>query len=337
MNRYENEAQILKQKLYRYKKNEKVRIRALFLLRVIQAKLKGTSVYIECEKRGENKKYFYFWLNRLRKHNYDIECLQGYSKKPHRSPNEISEEIIDRAEELRGDDDIGGHTLAIMLKDEGIKVSGSTICSHLKKKGISKIYKYKKVNGHNKRYSAENPLERTQTDSSWSGYEDNHGNRLYLFPVIDDCSRVVTVHVSDSKCSTEAVTALEKFIKTFGRPDTVQTDNGVEFTNKYISENNPLREKQAKISAFEEFVRYEKIRHYLIRLRTPQLNGKVERFNQTIKKAMKNRLYNGVSIQDAQIIVDEWVDFYNRKRPHHSLNRLTPYQKFFGVRLAKSA
>jgi len=337
MKSYEKEIQTLKQKLHRYKKNETIRMRGIFLLRVMQARENGTPVYIECEKRGQNKKYFYFWLNRLRNHHFDIECLKGYSKKPHHSPNELPESVIDRAEELRGDDDLGGHTISLMLKNENVQVSGSAICAHFKKKGISKVYKFKSVNGHKKRYAAENPLERAQTDSTWTGFEDNHGNRIIAFPVIDDCSRVVTVHLADSKCSTEAVKALELFEKSFGSPQTIQTDNGVEFTNKYISENNPLRQKEAKISAFEEYVIGQKIRHYLIRPRTPQLNGKVERFNQTFKKAMKNRLYNGITLELAREVVKDWLDFYNRKKPHWSLKGLTPYQKFYGVRLAKSA
>ena len=337
MKRYEKEIQVLKQKLYRYKKNETVKKRGIFLLRVMQAKAGGTPVYIECEKRGQNKKYFYFWLKRLRDNDFDIECLTGESKRPHTSPNELPEEIVDLAIELRGDDDTGGHTLAIMLKKRGKHVSGSALCNHLKKQGVSKIYKYKKVNGHTKRYAAENPLDRVQTDAAWSGFEDNHGNRLYFFPVIDDCSRVVSVHVADSKCSTEAVEAMRLFIKIFGEPKTVQTDNGVEFTNLYISENNPLRMKEAKISAFEEFLQENKIDHYLIKPRTPQLNGKVERFNQTIKKAMKNRLYDGVTIEEARQIVNEWLEFYNKERPHWSLKGLTPYEKFYGIKLAKSA
>jgi len=338
MKSYQKEIQNLKQKLSRYRKNEKVKTRALFLLRVLQAKEQGIPVYIECEKRGQNKKYFYFWLKRLRQYDYDLECLAGYSKRPLRSPNELPEEIVDLAIDLRGDDDTGGHTLAIMLMNEyGKKVSGSALCSHLKKQGVSKIYRFKKINGHTKRYAAENPLQRVQTDSAWSGFEDNNGNNLYFFPVIDDCSRVTSVHVADSKCSTEAVSALELFIKMFGKPLCVQTDNGTEFTNLYISENNPIREKEAKISAFEEFTRDEKISHYLIKPRTPQLNGKVERFNQTIKKAMAHRIYNGITIVEAREVVNEWLEFYNKKRPHWSLNGLTPYEKFYGVRLAKSA
>jgi len=40
---------------------------------------------------------------------------------------------------------------------------------------------------------------------------------------------------------------------------------------------------------------------------------------------------------EAREVVNEWLEFYNKKRPHWSLNGLTPYEKFYGVRLAKSA
>ena len=74
----------------------------------------------------------------------------------------------------------------------------------------------------------------------------------------------------------------------------IQTDNGVEFTNKYISEKNIRREKEPKLSAFEQEVADLKIRHFKIANKiakeTPELNGKVERFNRTIKKAMQNQL-----------------------------------------------
>jgi len=52
---------------------------------------------------------------------------------------------------------------------------------------------------------------------------------------------------------------------------------------------------------------------------------------------MANRIYNGITIDEAREVVNEWLDFYNKKRPHWSLNGLTPYEKFYGVRLAKSA
>lgn len=337
MSDYEKAEQVLKKNLFRFKKNQRLYIKGLFLLRVIQAKKAGRPIYIECEKRGQNAKYFYFWFKRFKAHNWALESLEGYSKRPKHSPGELPRDIIKRAEVLRGKDGLGGHKVAAMLRNEGVAANGSTICAHFRKNGISKVYRFRKQNNHQKRYAAENPLDRAQTDSAWSGFEDNHGNRLYFFPVIDDCARVATVYVADTKASTEACLALEKFIKKFGFPGIIQTDNGTEFTTKYISEQNPRRSKPAKISAFEEYTQSQGIRHYLIRIRTPQLNGKVERFNQTIKRAMRNRLYDGITLTEARQIVDEWVEYYNRKIPHTSLKMLTPYEKFYGVRYAKLA
>ena len=225
----------------------------------------------------------------------------------------------------------------ILHNQYGIKVAGSTIAHHFQKRGTSRLYRYKRVNHHKKRYAMANPLERVQTDTSWSGYEDNYGRYLYFIPVIDDCTRVVTVHVATSKSSIDAVDSFYKFTEKFGRPEVVQTDNGVEFTTKYISVENVRREKPPTYSAFEQEIDFLKIRHAKISKGTPELNGKVERFNSTIKNAMQNRLYNGITLELAQRIVDDWVDWYNKIKPHASLKRMTPYQKFYGVQLAKPA
>ena len=99
---------------------------------------------------------------------------------------------------------------------------------------------------------------------------------------------MATVHVADSKGSLEAVAGLRKFCEKVAIPEVIQTDNGVEFTNKYISEKNIRREKEPKISAFEQEVADLKIRHFKIAKGTPELagrpcnpDGKVERFNKT--------------------------------------------------------
>ena len=70
------------------------------------------------------------------------------------------------------------------------------------------------------------------------------------------------------------------------------------------------------------------IEHKLIRPRTPQLNGKVERFNYTLKRSFRRKFKDGMRISQIQKIVDEFLDWYNKARPHLSLNGLTPYQMF---------
>jgi len=324
MNRYDQDLKKLKKKLY-YCKDPDILQRARMLEYVMEAK----NVKVGCVLLGIRRRYFYFWFNRWKKSNYDLNSLKGRSKKPKVSPNETKKEIIDLAEKIRSNYGYGGNKVAYLLeRDHNIKISGTTICNHFKKRGISRVYKKIKKNAHEKRYSCENPLDRVQTDTAWSGIVDNNGNRLYFIPVIDDCTRTVSTYVSDSKCSYEAARAINKFLDKYGLPKVVQTDNGVEFTNKYISDYNPKRRKENKLSAFEEILSQHKIRHYLIRPRTPQLNGKIERFNQIIKRETSHLLKNGLNIIKVRKIVKRFDHYYNNFRPHCSLNYLTPKQKW---------
>jgi transposase InsO family protein len=328
----------IKRNFHYYKGDPAIRLRTMQLLRILNGINNGRSVESSAELNGVRRQYFYFWLRRLIAADYDLHCLKGYSKRPHHSPNATSAAIIAKAKEIRKIDESGGHTIALILRrDYGISIAGSTVCSILKREGVSKVYRYQKRNEHTKRYSAENPLNTVQTDSAWTGFEDNHGNRVYYFPVIDDCSRVATVHVCDSKTGDEAVQAMQRFIHSYGKPDQVQTDNGVEFTNRFTSRRNAKREKDGTYALFEQFLFTQAIPHRLIKVRTPEHNGKVERFNATLKRFLQRRARDGMTLAEFQTLIDDYLKWYNRRRPHWSLNGLTPHERFYGVRLAKIA
>lgn len=328
----------IKRNFHYYKGDAVIRSRAMQLLRVLQAINSGRSVENAAELQGVRRQYFYFWLRRLIAADYGLQSLKGYSKRPHHSPNATAKSVVLKVKEIRKFDESGGHTIAIILRrDFGIPIAGSTACSILKREGVSKVYRYQKRNDHTKRYSAENPLNTVQTDSAWTGFEDNHGNRVYCFPVVDDCSRVATVHVCDSKSGDEAVKAMQRFIDAFGKPEQVQTDNGVEFTNRFTSRRNAKREKDGTYALFEQYLFTQAIPHRLIKVRTPEHNGKVERFNGTLKRFLQRRAKDGMSIRQFQILIDQYLEWYNRSRPHWSLNGLTPHERFYGVRLAKIA
>ncbi|WP_426480013.1 integrase core domain-containing protein [Chryseobacterium sp. CBSDS_008] len=55
---------------------------------------------------------------------------------------------------------------------------------------------------------------------------------------------------------------------------------------------------------------------------SPHLNGKVERTQQTDK----SEFWSLVDLSDADLAI-EWQEFYNKKRPHSSLNGKTPWEK----------
>lgn len=334
---YEEVRRRLKRNFHYFKGGERVRSRAMTMLLVLDGICAGRPLAKVARQNGIRRQYFYFWLWRLIAADYDLAALAGQSKKPRRSPNMTPKSVVLKAIEIRKIDESGGHTVAHVLgRDHGISIAGSTVCNIFRREGLSKIYRYQKRNDHNKRYAAENPLQCVQTDSAWTGFEDNHGNNVYFFPVIDDCSRVATVHVCDSKSGDEAVVAMQKFIAQYGRPEQVQTDNGVEFTNRYTSRRRVGAER-GTYALFEQFLYSNGIPHRLIKVRTPEHNGKVERFNGTIKRYLQRKARNGMARAEFQRIIDEFLQWYIKRRPHWSLNRLTPHERFYGIRLAKTA
>lgn len=326
MNKFEKEIQILKQKM-KGVRNDEIRTRANFLLRVM---LSG-NVTLESERLGKYRQYFYHWYKRWQDSGYEIDALKNISTAAHQHPNETPSWIIDKAEKYKTDYGHGGHkTAQLLLREEDIHIAGSTLCSHFAKRELTKVRK-PKSNKHKKRYASENPLDRVQIDTTGLPIEDNYGNTIKLYAAIDCCSRLTSLYIAHEISNYYATKAIKAFFKKYGLAKVVQTDNGVEYTNKYLSLLNPIRVKEAVLSGFEKFLKKLRVRHYLIRPRTPQLNGKVERFNQTIKRELSSRLQSGMTFEQIKQLVDDYEVYYNTRRPHDSLNGLTPYEKFNNI------
>ena len=91
---------------------------------------------------------------------------------------------------------------------------------------------------------------------------------------------------------------------------TVQTDNGSEFF-KY----------------FHAYLEKQNIKHQFIYPKSPKINGVVERFNRTIQEEFINRNDEIYYDQDKFLVkLDQYLTWYNTKRPHMSLGYLSPRQ-----------
>lgn len=325
MNRFSEELVKIKQNL-RGVRDDQIRRKARLIIRVMENKC----VSLGCDQLGITRKVFYDWRSKLINSDFDMNSLKNKSHIPKNFPNQTSKEVEDELIAIRADSGIAGHQVASYYQQQtGKKISHSTVDKIFKRRGVSKKYRIKKENPHKKRYSAKKPGDRVQFDTVWLGIEDEHHNPVYAVIGIDDCSRLAAEHVSNSKGGCEALEALEKYTKTYGNPKLVQTDNGVEFTYRYISEMNASRKKQARLSGFEQFLLDNKIQHHLIKPRTPQHNGKVERFNRTLKQEMGKILVDGLSMSEIKKRVQHYIKKYNYQRPHSSLNYLTPSTVFY--------
>lgn len=130
---------------------------------------------------------------------------------------------------------------------------------------------------HNRRYpELSAPGEKVQIDvkevpyTCLRGHLLRDGKHLYQWTAIDECTRMRFVYGFEEHTPENSVKFLRMLVKAFPfKIQTVQTDNGTEFTYKYISETEEC--------PFDTELRTLEIAHKLIPPRTPWHNGKVER------------------------------------------------------------
>ena len=97
-----------------------------------------------------------------------------------------------------------------------------------------------------------------------------YGRRFYQWTAIDECTRYRFVYAFEEHTPENTVKFLKMLLKEFPfKIQKIQTDNGTEFTYKYISDN--------EISPLDNVLQAMKIPHILIPPRTPWHNVKVER------------------------------------------------------------
>jgi transposase InsO family protein len=82
--------------------------------------------------------------------------------------------------------------------------------------------------------------------------------------------------------------------------------------------------------ALAELLNKHAVRHILIPYRRPQVNGKVERYQQTLKREWAlGQIYH--SSDHRAEALSHWVNYYNQRRPHSSLGGQPPISRVHNV------
>ena len=116
------------------------------------------------------------------------------------------------------------------------------------------------------------------------------------------------------------IEALEEAIARYGKPDIFNTDQGSQFTS----------------SAFTGVLMANKIAISMDGKGAWRDNVFVERIWKSIKyEEVYLRAYD--SVGDARASLGRYIGFYNQRRPHSSLDRMTPDEAYFGLRLLQAA
>jgi transposase InsO family protein len=194
------------------------------------------------------------------------------------------------------------------LLREGISVSLSTVCRTLKRRGlIIPRSSHKKYHFSGERPRAEKPGFLVETDTIHI-YLDSK-KRVYIFTLIDCFSRWAYARASTRL---SARLALEFIREARGHaPFTfqcMQSDHGSEFSPRFTV---PLQA--------------DGMRHRHIRVRKPNDNAHIERFNRTIQEDMQKEISqykNNLPLLNREI--EKYLDYYNNQRLHMGINFQTP-------------
>lgn len=163
------------------------------------------------------------------------------------------------------------------LLRKGYTRSFSGMVYAAKRLGLKEKKKPKKKSREQRRYpELKTPGEKVQIDvkevpfNCLRGEVLRDGKHLYQWTAIDECTRNRFVYAFEEHTPENSVKFLKMLVKIFPfKIQTIQTDNGTEFTYKYISDTQEC--------PFDEALNDLHINHKLIPPRTPWHNGKVER------------------------------------------------------------
>ena len=302
------------QKIKGKTRDKNIRIKLeLFLLA-----LKLGNISEACARRGFGRSFYYKWWKRFEKSKFKLQSLNEKSRKPRRSPTKIKRNKEIEILELRAQGN--GCRMIKAILDRKNKGHSTATINHVinkRKKPKNKI-KNKKLNPHNRRYEMPIPGQRIQMDVKYFPHKIK-GKKAYVYVAIDECTRWRYTKAYDTLNGLLTVEFIKEVKANAPFPIfCVQTDNGQEFTFRFLSEK--------KKHPLDIWCEEEGIKHQCIPPGVKELNGKVERSHRIDDQYFYWRAPRE-SFEGLNMAMKDWIKYYNEKRPHGGLGYKTPLEK----------
>jgi transposase InsO family protein len=280
----------------------------------------GLNVAGFCRQYGISRETFYVW--RRRYVSLGLEGLEPVSRAPLSSPRRVGAGVEDAVVALRKEltdlgVDAGAGTIQWHLGRRGAATvpSQATIWRVLRRRGFVCDQPGKRPHSSYRRFEASAPNELWQADCmDWTIAT----GVVKILSFIDDHSRVALRVKALAHATTEATwDTFCEASETWGVPLGQLTDNGVNFSGR-------LRGFEVR---FETELRAIGVVPKTSRPYHPQTCGKVERFQQTLKKWLRRRPL-AATLEQLQAQIGSFVAYYNHQRPHRGIGRVTPAQRW---------
>ena len=214
----------------------------------------------------------------------------------------------------------GARMLQGLLSADGCKIGRRHVKTLMRRMGIEALYRRPRTSkpepGHKIFPYLLRGIEVAKPNQVWAmdiTYIPMARGFVYLAVVLDWFSRrVLSWRLSITMEAAFCIETLEDALARHGKPDTFNTDQGSQFTGAAFTgvlANNGVAISMDGKGAWRD-------------------NVFVERLWRSVKyEEVYLRAYDSVS--EARASIGRYLDFYNRRRPHSSLDGATPDQAYF--------
>jgi transposase InsO family protein len=270
------------------------------------------------------------WVYRL-KARYDAEGEAAFSprsRRPRTTANATPDSVVQlvlalRAELSSAGLDAGADTIRWHLQHHHqLTLSRATTHRILVRAAVVTPAPRKRPRSSYTRFEADHPNETWQSD--FTHYRltrpDGHpGADIEIITWLDDHSRYA-LHVSAHPRITATI-VLDTFTAAaaaHGHPASTLTDNGMVYTVRLAGGRGGRTKLEVELRRLGITQKNSRPNH-------PTTCGKVERFQQTLKKWLRAQPHQPTTLTELQTLLEQFTDEYNHRRPHRSLtHQATP-------------
>jgi putative transposase len=209
---------------------------------------------------------------------------------------------------------------AWITDNEGFAVSESTVYRILRREGLVKRQEIEIAAANEYHTKTTCPHQMWATDASY--FRVVGWGYYYLVTVMDDYSRfILGWKLQKDMSANSLIEVVQEAVDATG-----MTDVPVENRTRLLSDNGAGYVSRA----FRDYLRLVGIGHILAAPYHPQTNGKVERYQQSLKKEVNQLPYELPS--ELERAIAAFVDYYNYHRYHKALSNVTPADVLYGRR-----